>query len=91
MCDHQNFHANVSIARLAADDSGEKIVGFSAGVTIRCVDCGTPFEFVGLPMGYSPMQPMCSVDGYEARMPIMPRGEVMNVEGLAGFSIRRIS
>jgi hypothetical protein len=84
-----NFEANVSIGRLMASESDETIVGYSADVVIRCVDCNTPFEFVGLPMGYSPMQPMCSVDGTEARMPIMPRGEKMRTD-LAGFHIRVI-
>jgi hypothetical protein len=90
MCDHQNFHADVSIARLAADETGEKIVGFSADITVKCIDCGLPFEFLGLPMGYSPLQPMCSVDGTEARMPLKPQGAAMSLEGLAGFVIRRV-
>ncbi len=90
MCEHQNFTANVSVGRLAADESGEKIVGFSADIAVKCLDCGVPFEFIGLPMGYSPTQPMCSVDGTEARMPLKPRGEAMSLEGLAGFSIRKV-
>lgn len=89
-CQHHNFQANVAVGRLAADESGEKIVGFSADITVKCSDCGKPFEFVGLPMGYSPIQPMCSVDGTEARMPLKPQGEAMSLEGLAGFTIRRV-
>ncbi|MBU6232569.1 hypothetical protein KGP36_08140 [Patescibacteria group bacterium] len=87
-CTHQNFHANVAVGRLAADEAGEKIVGFSADIRVSCADCGKPFEWVGLPMGYSPLQPMCSVDATEARMPLKPQGEAMNCEGLSGFSIR---
>jgi hypothetical protein len=91
-CDHQNFEAKVSVGRLAADDAGTKIVGFSADITVKCRDCELPFEFIGLPMGYSPLQPMCSVDGTEARMPLKPRGEVMPMEreNLVGYSIRRV-
>lgn len=91
MCKHENFHATVSVGRLAADESGEKIVGFTADIKVHCVDCETPFEFLGLPMGYSPVQPMCSVDGTEARMPLKPRGEAMSLEGLAGFTIHRVA
>ena len=89
-CKHENFHANVSIARLAIDEAGDKIVGFSADITIKCRDCNLPFEFIGLPMGYTPFQPACSVDSLEARMPIKPKGESVSHEGLAGFTIRRI-
>jgi hypothetical protein len=85
-----NFSANVEVGRLTASEDDSTIVGFTADIKIHCVECGKPFEFVGLPMGSSPMQPMCSVDGQEARMPIMPQGEQMRMD-LAGFTIRKIS
>lgn len=91
MCDHHNFHAHVSVGRLAADETGKKIVGFTADIKITCADCDKPFEFIGLPMGYSPRETMCSVDGTEARMPLKPQGEIVSLEGLAGFSIHRVS
>lgn len=87
MCKHENFRADVGVGRISASEDDSTIVGFSADITIRCIDCNKPFEFVGLPMGYSPMQPMCSVDGTEARMPIMPPGEPMRTD-LPGFHLR---
>jgi hypothetical protein len=88
-CVHMNFRANVNVGRLSASETDDTIVGFTADVNIECAECGLPFEFVGLPMGSSPQQPMCSVDGLEARMPIKPQGAAMRTD-LAGFSLRRV-
>ena len=88
-CAHMNFHADVVVGRIQAGESDATIIGYSADVCIKCADCGLPFEFVGLPMGYSPIQPMCSVDGQEARMPIMPHGVAMRTD-LPGFAVRII-
>lgn len=88
-CMHKDFHANVAVGRIiaegAADDSLP--IAYSADITIKCKDCGKPFEFMGLPMGYSPMQPMCSVDGLEARVPLKPQGETVRTD-LGGFTVR---
>lgn len=86
-CAHMNFHANVAVGRLQAGETDATIVGYTADIHIKCSDCGLPFEFAGLPMGSSPMQPMCSVDGQEARMPIMPKGVPMRTD-LPGFSVK---
>lgn len=88
-CVHMNFKAHVAVGRLQAGETDATIVGFTADVTVECADCGHPFEWVGIPMGYSPMHPMCSVDGLEARMPLMPKGVPMRTD-LAGFTIRRV-
>lgn len=89
-CLHQNFRADVKVGRLAAEGS-DTIVGFTADIKVECSECGKPFEFIGLPMGYSPGQPMVSVDGQEARMPIKPEGEAMPMDKLIGFSIRQVA
>ncbi len=66
-CDHTKRHyAHVAVIHLA--DSG----GFTTDIKIWCADCGVPFRFKGLPCGASPSEPMCSVVGEEARMPIEP-------------------
>lgn len=88
-CAHMDFKAMVRVGRLQAGETDTTIVGFTADITVECADCGHPFEWVGIPMGSSPMQPMCSVDGLEARMPLMPKGVPMRTD-LAGFSIRRV-
>ncbi len=68
-CAHENFSANVNVARLV--DTGR----FSADVTISCADCGQPFQFMGLKPGISTREPMVSPDALEARMPICPEGQ----------------
>jgi hypothetical protein len=45
-----------------------------------------PFEWVGLPHGFSHYQPTVSIDGQEMRAPIVPEGGKVP-EGLAGFSV----
>ncbi len=67
MCSHEHFSAHVVVNRL------EDIGAFAADVSIRCIDCGVPFEFVGIPGGISLERPTTSVDRTEARMPIVPR------------------
>lgn len=88
-CQHMNFHVQANVGRLQRSEEDKTIVGFTMDVTVKCTDCDKPFEFIGLPMGYSPNQPMCSVDGIEARMPIKPVGESMAV-GLPEFTVRMV-
>lgn len=85
MCDHKNFIASVEVNRL--DD----ISRFTADVRIQCVDCGTPFRFIGLPAGIDLNGASVSVDGTEARLAIAPKGEVLSeIEGGdVGFTVRR--
>ena len=44
-CKHMNFEASVNVARI--EDKGR----FMAEIHIRCKDCGTPFQFMGLKPG----------------------------------------
>lgn len=88
-CPHMNFAVQANVGRLLRSDEDSTIVGFTMDVTVKCTECNKPFEFVGLPMGYSPYRPMCSVDGQEARMPIKPVGEQMAI-GLPEFTVREV-
>lgn len=65
-CPHMNFHADVVVARL--EDTGR----FMAEITIKCADCGEPFQFLGLDMGLKMRGATVSPDGLEARMAISP-------------------
>ena len=85
-CIHENFHAQANISRCQRSDDDSTIVAFYCDLTVFCSDCGKPFEFIGLPMGLSPGQPRCSVDGREARMPIKPVGEEMPID-VMGFGV----
>lgn len=86
-CKHENFHAQANIARCTRSEDDPTIVAYYCDLTVRCTQCEKPFEFIGLPMGLSPGQPCCSVDGQEARIPIKPVGEVMPVD-VVGFGVR---
>lgn len=90
-CPHLNFAAQVNVGRLQDGDGGP-VTGYVADVHITCAECREQFVFIGLPGGYSPTEPMVSVDMTEARMPIRPASEVENpmLPRLhPGFRVRR--
>lgn len=85
-CKHLHFLCNVTVNRL--EDTGR----FNAEVTITCLDCSTPFRFVGLPYGLDLNGAAVSPDGTEGRFAVAPKGEVATLvdpDGVGGFSIRR--
>jgi hypothetical protein len=65
-CTHDKFHIFADVTKLL------DIGGFIVDARIVCVECGTPFCFLGLPMGKSIDTPSVSMDGLEARLPICP-------------------
>lgn len=85
-CPHEDFHAEVRVDRL--EDSGR----FCADVRIRCVKCGEPFRFLGLPCGLDLNGATVSVDGTELRVAIGTEETVANIiDGNCpvGFTVRR--
>ncbi len=74
-CPHEHFESTVNVNRLV--DIGR----FTAEIKIRCVDCGAPMRFLGLPLGLDLNGAAVSVDGTEGRFAIHPKGE--QVPGLA--------
>ena len=68
-CPHLNFAANVAVHRI------EDVGRFAADITIRCRDCGIPFQFMGLQPGLDMSGARVSMDGLEARMAICPQGQ----------------
>lgn len=83
MCQHEEFHARVEVNRIT--DTGR----FSADITIKCTQCGTPMEFLGLQPGLDTHGARVSIDGTEARMAISPRGITPNPLQRMAFNIRR--
>ena len=83
-CKHENFRVDANVARI------EDVGAFSVDLRIRCTDCDEPFEWVGLPNGYSPYSPTVSIDSQEMRAPIVPQGS-KPPEGLAGFRVTRVA
>lgn len=83
-CIHNKGHvAEVEVAYL--EDTGR----YSTGIKIRCVDCGQPFRFIGLPLGLNLNGATMSIDGLEARLAIMPADRVPSpLEGVTGFGVR---
>jgi hypothetical protein len=67
-CKHMNFDAHVAVARL------EDIGKFNAEISIKCLECGTPMQFLGLAPGLKLTGAAVSVDGLEARLAICPQG-----------------
>lgn len=70
-CGHASFEAAVSVGRLTDGDDGP-VTGYTAGVTVKCADCGLSFRFRGSRFGSSPHEPMLSADALELRAPIEP-------------------
>lgn len=70
MCNHEKIETLVSLEKLTVADAGP-IVGWSADIQIRCVDCGEPFVFLA-PSGFSFAHPTVSLDGYTLRAPLGP-------------------
>lgn len=67
-CTHRDFHANVKVIRF------EDGPGCMAEVTVKCAECGKPFQFLGLGPGLNMAWAAVSVDGLEARLAICPEG-----------------
>jgi len=90
-CPHEHFAADVAVNRIGEDDPGNDTGlpnHYSADVRVRCVDCGEPFRWIGVPAGLSPHQPMCSVDETELRAPIRPASSDPDFGlGIPGFAI----
>lgn len=70
-CEHDDeFNSFVGVHRLT--DKAGNVIRYAADIRITCTKCGQPFRFLGLPPGLSSIEPTCSFDGIEARMPITP-------------------
>ncbi|HEX4112736.1 MAG TPA: hypothetical protein VH020_09395 [Stellaceae bacterium] len=82
-CPHMKFSANVAVNRL--EDTGR----FSADVTIKCSDCGMPFQFLGLEPGMDTHGARLSIDGLEARLAIAPKDAKPSPLQRMVFNIKR--
>ena len=68
-CTHTGFSCQCEVDRL--EDSGK----YALGVRVTCIECGSPFRFVGLAAGLRFDGPTVSIDELELRAPIEPEGE----------------
>lgn len=70
---HYEFESSVAVNRITKNKYPNAIPNYySADIRIRCRECKKEFEFIGLPMGSSPVSPTISADGKELRAPIRP-------------------
>lgn len=84
VCEHENFDAFVEVNRII--DTGR----YTADVRIKCLDCGKPMRFLGLPMGLDMNGAAVSADGTKGRFAIHPVNEPvpgMSDDGPAGFRV----
>lgn len=87
MCPHLNFNVHADVNRIQKnDDEPDVIVAYSMDLRVFCRDCGHPFEFIGLPNGFSYYRPTVSIDGQTGHFPIVLPG-TRPAPGLAGFSV----
>ena len=81
-----NFNVIAEVARIQRSDSDPEIIAFHADFKVQCRECGLPFEFVGLPLGFSHYRPTVAIDGTILHQPLIPQGGKVT-EGLAGFNV----
>lgn len=86
-CDHNNFAAEVAVARLTSTDGGP-VTSYLAEIRIRCEQCGIPFEFRGLETGLNLQGAAMSIDAQEANLAIIPQGTEPTPLDIIGYRIR---
>ncbi|WP_135210379.1 hypothetical protein [Vitreimonas flagellata] len=86
-CEHPEFRAQVGVGRLSQVEGGP-ITHYTAEIAIKCVACGEPFQFLGLPMGSNAYGAATSVDALELRAAIKPQNGPEPPPGLPGFSVK---
>lgn len=85
-CKHEKFMAQCNVTRLT-ETEGREVNGYTADLTIICAECKTPFEFTGVPNGYSHSSPMASIDFKELRIPIRPNTDAFGTN--SSFEFKR--
>jgi hypothetical protein len=89
-CVHDNFRATVAVNRVFKDgvETDKMPHAFHADVSVVCVDCGVPFEFVGeYACGLLWDRACVSPSKQELRVPIQPKGLAL-LPGIHGFTVR---
>lgn len=84
-CPHENFAADVAVNRIGQDDPGNDSglpTHYSADIQVKCMDCGEPFRWIGVPGGVSPLAPTSSADQTELRAPLCPASSGPAMEAL---------
>ena len=81
--------ANVRVDRILANEGDTKPAAFDASVTVKCADCGLPFEFLGdYPCGLLRDRACVDPSKQELRVPIQPKGLALLPGLFPGFTVR---
>ena len=73
-CLHEEFDAKVGVGRLTSEEGGP-VTGYIAEIRISCLQCGKPFQFLGLEPGIDLQGARVSIDALEAHIALVPEGE----------------
>lgn len=86
-CQHLNFNGFANVGRVSRGEGDpEVIVCYTVELKVSCRDCGQKLEFVGLPWGMSFYKPTVSIDGSEARLPMVIPGQKVP-PGMLGYGV----
>lgn len=78
MCKHNNFKVTGKVGRITKKEGGE-VYRYTLDVNVECIDCKTPFEFIGIELaGSSLNKPTTSSDFTQLRIPIRPFTDSIN-------------
>jgi hypothetical protein len=75
-CAHENFVSRVAVGRITAGEDGP-VHSWEATLTVKCSECNKRFGFRGAPAGGSWVEPRCSPDALELRVPLMGPAELV--------------
>lgn len=88
-CEHPAFDTHSQVTRwyneadVLEGREGKKVTAFSVAVTVSCSRCGIPFEFIGVPVGYSMEQPTANINYDVVQVPIRPSTDIPErIEGI---------
>lgn len=83
-CKHSDFAVEAEVQPCM--DAGDTIVAYACDLRIRCVECGEPFGWRGMPCGVSVNgAPMRSADALEMRAWLLSPSEIALTSGPAGL------
>ena len=81
-CEHKKFRIDGNMCFLTDSSS------FMLELKIFCSECDLPFQFLGLPCGLNMEGVTVDVDGLEARLSMVPQGEILSPIEVMGFHLR---
>lgn len=83
MCKHTQFDCSANVIRM--EDTGQ----FQVEVRVTCMECGKPFQWLGLEAGIDLAGARVSLDGLELRAAIAPEGARQNPIHRMLFGVQR--